>query len=625
MADADSKRKAGARRQRGDSLRSMLLVAFFLVAVIPVGLLAFWTQRSAYEKELDEVSERHLLLAKNLSHALDRYARDVEAVFQLSIAAMDGGTTIDGGVARLLVEMGFEHDCIVDETGRPISIILNIEDREGYYTPAEMSELQAAAKAADGDVVFTGVRANWAGQPKLVVVRQLDDGRTALGVLGMNYLLRLQKEIAFGERGHSAIVDQFGRVLAHPNESWRLEMKDISAILPVARMVAGETGVETFYSPAMEADMIAGFTSVDRTGWGVMVPQPIRELERHANQVQMASLLIGALGLLVALALAWVLARHLARPIETVAAVAREVEGGNAEARVDGLPQPTPREIRSLSEAFNRMLGEMQQSGEQLRIKAYEADQASRAKSRFLANMSHELRTPLSAIIGFADIMADRLLGPVGHDGAYDEHARAIRDAGRHLLQLVDQILLLTRSEAGQLELHLEDTDVAESIGFAIAMVAPMAKDRGVELVDETAGTLPALWSDSGKLRQVIINLLSNAVKFTEAGGRVRVKAAPGGGDWPVEISIADTGIGIASDDMEKVLSPFGQAADSYDRRHGGMGLGLPLTRELVALLGGEFELRSRPGEGTVALVRLPLTVPTDTAGDGRAASSAAG
>lgn len=604
--------RAGERR-RGIPLRRTLFLAFLLIAIIPVGLLAFWTQRSAYQKELDEVSERHLLLAENLAHALNRYARDVEAVFELSIVAMSAGTTIDGGLSRLLVEMGFEHDCIIDGDNRPVSIILNIEDRKGYYTPAELKSLRALAVDAGGKVAFSGVRANWAGVPKLMVVKLLDDGHVAVGALGLDYLMRLQKAIAFGKRGHSAIVDQNGKVLAHPNEDWRLGMKDISKISSVKRMMAGETGVETFYSPAMGADMIAGFTSVERTGWGVMVPQPIAELERHATAVQRASIMIGVAGLLVALGLAWILARQLAAPIERMAQVAREVEGGNTRARVGAGGAGGPREFRALSDAFDGMLGKLERSGEQLRQKAYEADAANRAKSRFVANMSHELRTPLTAIIGYSEIMNDRLLGPLGKDDAYEEHCRAINEAGRHLLQIVEEILLLTRSEAGRLEVQRGATDIAECVGFALSMVESQAAERGVELDRTVDAGLPALTSDPGKVRQILINLLSNAVKFTEPGGRVEVKAAPEPG-WAVRITVADNGVGIDPSEMEKVLSPFGQIADAYDRLHGGVGLGLPVTVELVALLGGEFDLHSEPGKGTVATVRLPQDAPDATA-----------
>ncbi|WP_416898519.1 MAG: sensor histidine kinase [Minwuia sp.] len=601
------------RRRRGASLRHTLFVAFLLIALIPVGLLALWTQREAYQKELDEVSERHLLLARNLSYALNRYARDVEAVFELSIVAMQAGTNIEGGIRPLLVEMGFEHDCIIDSNGLPVSIILNIEERKGYYTPDEMGKLVELAKQAKGKVAFSGVIGNWAGVPKLVVVKQLADGHVALGALNTDYLVRLQKAIAFGERGHSAIVDQFGRVLAHPNENWRLEMKDISKISSVQRMMAGETGVETFYSPAMDADMIAGFTSVQRTGWGVMVPQPLAELSRHANEVQAVSVLIGLLGLLVALALAWVLARYLARPIEDVAAVARSVRGGDVSARVGALPEPSPREITALAEAFNMMLGELQKTNAELRKKAAEADEANEAKSRFLANMSHELRTPLTAVIGYSDIMVERILGDFGPDGHYDEYALSINEAGQHLLQIVEEILLLTRSEAGRLEVHPAPTDVGDCVDFTMSMVRSQAQEKRIRLEKDIAPDVPSLQTDEAKLRQVLINLVTNSVKFTDPGGEIRITARADQ-RWGAVITVADTGIGIAASDMATVLEPFGQVANAYDRSHGGIGLGLPLTKELVALLGGEFELTSEPGRGTEATIRMPFRSPASFA-----------
>lgn len=594
------------------SLRNLLFVGFIAIAVIPVSLLAIWTERSAYQKELAEVSERHLLIARNLSHALERYSQDAISVFRLATMEMAAGNQ-GAAVVNLLQSMGFDHTCIIEADGTIRSSIITPDGLVAAAGLPSAAELRDAAANPAAEPVFTSVMALKDGDPRIFLIQELGDGRLAVGSLMTDYLIKLQKAIAFGDKGHSAIVDSSGRVLAHPSEKWRLARKDISAILPVKRMLAGETGVATFYSPALEADMIAGFTIVPKTGWGVMVPQPVSELEAHAATVQRAAIYIGLLGMAIAVLLAWLLSRYLARPIERIAGVARTVEAGDRSARVDPLHGLTPLEIEHLATSINQMLMELERSGERLLAKADEAETANRAKSRFLANMSHEFRTPLSAIIGYSDIMKGEMNGPLGGDGTYQEYADSIGEAGNHILGMVNEILLLTRAEAGHLELHPNRVDVADCVRFAVAMIERTAKENGLQVSTSIAQNLPELWNDDSKLRQVLLNLLSNAVKFTDRGGSITISADTDP-DWAVVLRISDNGIGIKPGDMAKVMKPFGQVQDNYDRNHGGTGLGLPLTRELVNLMGGEFKLESAPGEGTEAIVRLPVQAPLSEA-----------
>lgn len=588
-------------------MRNMLFAAFIAISIIPVSLLAVWTERSAYEKEIAEVSERHLLIANNLSHALTRYGQDVLAVFRKATMDMRTGDT-DASMASLLHSMGFDHACIVDLDNRIRTEIATMEGASDPGLPA-FAELRNVAATASGQPTFTGVLDTPSGEPRIFVVQTLDDGSMAIGSLNTDYLVKLQRAIAFGEKGHSAIVDAAGRVLAHPRDSWRLERKDLSAVTPVKRMMAGETGVATFYSPALEADMIAGFTTVPGTGWGVMVPQPIAELQAHANRVQRVAIFIGLIGMFIAVVLAWIVSRYLAHPIERVVNVARSVEAGDATARVDRFSGLTPVEIDALASSVNRMLGELARSAERLRDKADEAETANRAKSRFLANMSHEFRTPLNAIIGYSEIMRDGLNGPLGGDGVYHDYVDHVRDAGNHILSMVNEILLLTRAEAGHLDLHIGEVRVEDCIRFAQTMIEGTANKNGLLLTTTIAASLPVLRTDDGKLRQILLNLVSNAAKFTDRGGTITISADTDP-EWAVVIRVVDTGIGIQPQDMHKVMQPFGQVDDTYGRNHGGTGLGLPLTQELVSLMGGEFELRSTPGTGTQAIVRLPLHAP---------------
>ena len=593
------------RGQRPARLRTLLFVAFTLIATIPVGLLAAWQQQSAYQKELAEVSERHLLIARNLSHALDRYSEDVEAVFGLAVSEMQAARADASAVAALLAQMGFRHACIVDGAGRiAASLDGTAQGQPIDRQVGDLGGLRRLAEAAGIDATFSGVQLDKDGRPTLHIVQQLSEGRIAIGTLGTGYVVDVQQRIAFGQRGHSAIVDQFGRVIAHPNRTWQMQAKDISRVPAVTRMMNGETGVTTFYSPAMDAEMIAGFTSAPHTGWGVMVPQPLAELSAHARSVQLVSILIGGLGLLVAVIIAWVIARYLARPIEQVADVARAVSAGDSSARVSNLPPRTPMEIVAMAEAINQMLTDLSNASRRLRTEAARAEAANHAKGRFLANMSHEFRTPLNAILGFAEILRD----PEIHrdDAAMTrEFSGDILRAGRHMLNMVENILELTRAEGGHLQVDLAPVDVREAVGFAVSLVRQDATARNITLGTEAEPDLPVINSDVSKIQQIVVNLLSNAVKFTGPGGTIQVRLAHEP-DWPVVIRVTDDGIGISETDLANVMTPFGQVADALTRNHDGTGLGLALTQELVDLLKGQVVLESVLGKGTTVTIRLP-------------------
>jgi signal transduction histidine kinase len=234
------------------------------------------------------------------------------------------------------------------------------------------------------------------------------------------------------------------------------------------------------------------------------------------------------------------------------------------------------------------------------------AEAANRAKSEFLANMSHELRTPLNAIIGFSTIMHKGTFGKLNE--RYAEYAGMVCDSGTHLLAIINDILDLAKAESNKLELREEDVDIARVVALSSTIVREMADKAGVDYDVTLAEVLPHVRADSTRLRQILINLLGNAVKFTPSGGKVSLsaEATPDGG---LQFRIADTGIGIPKDKIDVAMSPFGQVDGSLSRKYDGTGLGLPLTKRLVEMHGGTFDLSSEPGRGTIVTVRLPKTL----------------
>jgi PAS domain S-box-containing protein len=240
----------------------------------------------------------------------------------------------------------------------------------------------------------------------------------------------------------------------------------------------------------------------------------------------------------------------------------------------------------------------------ELRAAVHQAELASRTKSEFLANMSHELRTPLNAIIGFSEIMRNELFGPLGNQ-SYIDYVRDIHDSGTHLLSVINDILDVSKAEAGKIELHEEQVDVRDLIDTSLRYVRERAGAMGLTLANDLPASLPAVLADPLRLKQVVLNLLSNAVKFTPEGGRVAVSGGlAANGDFI--LSIVDTGIGIAAEDIARVLEPFGQVDTTLHRRYEGTGLGLPLAKALVELHEGTLTLKSTLGGGTTVTVLLP-------------------
>jgi signal transduction histidine kinase len=239
----------------------------------------------------------------------------------------------------------------------------------------------------------------------------------------------------------------------------------------------------------------------------------------------------------------------------------------------------------------------------QLRRAKDEAEMASRSKTEFLANMSHELRTPLNAVIGFSDILIGQIFGPLG-DSRYRDYARDIRDSGQHLLNLINDVLDVSKVEFGKVELLEETVDVMAIIEACIRLMRERADTAGIRLVQELPRALPQIQADSRRLKQILLNLLSNAVKFTPPGGRVTIRARDGADG--LRLVVEDSGIGIAPADLEKALRPFGQIDSRLARKYQGTGLGLPLARSMTELHGGELILESAPGRGTTATVWLP-------------------
>ena len=249
-------------------------------------------------------------------------------------------------------------------------------------------------------------------------------------------------------------------------------------------------------------------------------------------------------------------------------------------------------------------IGEEKAVQEQLRAAKEEAEVANRTKTLFLANMSHELRTPLNAIIGFSEVIQAEVFGPVGSE-RYLVYAKDIRDSGKHLLEIINDILDLAKIEVGKFELHEEDCDISSVIQSALRFVRDRAHAAGLSVNMQLAPDLPMVRADQRALKQILLNLLSNAIKFTPLGGKIEI-GADLAEDGRFALWVSDTGIGMAPEDVPRALEAFGQIDNSLSRKYDGTGLGLPLVKAFAELHGGTIEIDSTRHVGTTIRVFLP-------------------
>jgi two-component system, NarL family, sensor histidine kinase BarA len=354
---------------------------------------------------------------------------------------------------------------------------------------------------------------------------------------------------------------------------------------------------------------LAGMVSVD-------ISSRIQESQLLLNRVFILS--AGALaGFLAIWSFYLITTRLILQPVRVLQETAEKVSEGDLNIRSD---INTGDEFQQLSETFNTMLTNLKLSADQLRAVNSGLDlklgqmaetnlalyESNRLKSEFLANVSHELRTPLNSILGFAELLKDAVGAP--QDSKTTRYVNNILQSGKHLLELINDLLDLAKIEAGKMEVRSEPLSLNDLFEGLTNILKPLSEAKQLTMAATVAPDVPIIMTDPGKLQQILYNFLSNAIKFSSLGARVDLVAQRDGEDR-IRISVTDRGQGVASDKQAVIFEKFRQIDASVTRSHGGTGLGLAISKELTTLLGGSIGVRSTPGEGATFWVLIPLRI----------------
>lgn len=343
-------------------LQYALFISFTLISSIPVLFLASWVQQSALEKEIASVEEKHLLVAKNLTGDLSRYATDVESAFILITENLEKNNPIIG-LPALLESLNFRYFLVTDKKANILKTLSPLDFRtEPNFVPKIIDEkitsiflsyLNKVQQQPD-EVFFSNMVRDSDNKTTFFLFKFISENRFAIGSISTQHIRNAQKAVIFGKRGHAAIVDRTGRAIAHPIANWVATMKDMSFLPPVKQMMKGKTGVSKFYTPAMKADMVAGYTAVPKVGWGVMIPQPFEELEERANDIQNISYGITIIGIAIAGFISWIISGKLSSPINSIIYSAQQLQEGQELEQVESDTKYIPYEFSKLLSSFNK-------------------------------------------------------------------------------------------------------------------------------------------------------------------------------------------------------------------------------------------------------------------------------
>jgi signal transduction histidine kinase len=618
--NADSSTLQGMLGMQGSLGRKY---AIYFVAVVGLALLVMglvqvtFTERENRQAVLNLQHEQATFAAARI----EAYVREIERQlgwvrFARPSGAQPEQVRID--FLKLLRQVPAITDlAYADAAGREVARVSRVS-LDAVASRADLSGHPGLKASKASEAWFGPVDFRNGTEPYMTVaVSQIGGPEVILADVNLKFIWDVVSPIAVGETGGAYVVDAQGRLVAHRDIANVLRQRDLSALPHVEAAITGAPRQATVATGPSGERVLTAHARIPSLGWTVFVEQPVAEALAPVYAAVRRTALLLLLGLVLAVLASAYVARRMVRPIRVIGKGALVLAEGDLSHRIDVRTgdelQDLAQRVNHLAQRLQDITGNLERKVDErtyesarlvaeLERKSAQLQLAGQHKSEFLASMSHELRTPLNAVIGFSEVLLERMFGDVNEKQA--EYLADIHGSGKHLLSLINDILDLSKIEAGRMDLELARFSVPDVLQSTVSLLRERAGRGEVALTLACDAQVHEWVADERKFRQILLNLLSNAIKFTPPGGSVRIEALAIG--HALQVSVKDNGIGVRAEDREVVFEEFRQASGNHLAKAEGTGLGLALTRRLVELHGGTITLDSGLGKGSTFVFRLP-------------------
>jgi signal transduction histidine kinase len=617
-------------RRRGRLVRHYFVISVILIGsgLISSGLLEIYFRYRESNENLNLLQQE---VAAGAAFKAEQFIQQIEAALRTAtrspeIARRGLSETFQPELTRLLlVTPAIEEAVALDLTGH----IRLQASRFRAVLPDDADDMppQTAFEAAKKGRSFLGpVYFARGSEPYNSIAVPIERfAGELIGVLwakvNLKYIWEAIQDITVGKAGYAYIVTRSGDLVAHPDLSLVLRrynlahLRQVSAAFQTGSMRARERsiGAQSFQGN----DVFATYAFIPSLDWAVIIEQPLREAYEplYASMFRTSSLLLIGLGM--ALLASIFLAQRVVQPLEALRYGVERIGRGDLNYR---LHVKTGDEIETLAEEFNKMTRALTDAyttlehkvaarTQELSVANQRLQELDKLKSAFVSNVSHELRTPLTAVEGLSDNMLDGLTGPLNDKQV--RYITGIKESAERLARLIDDLLDLAIIESGRLELKPASFSAVSLIDEVADTLRPVAEEKSIQLETDARDPNLTIWADRDKVIQVITNLVGNAVKFTPAAGTIKVEVEHDDAGW-VQVSVADTGPGIAPEVGDRIFEEFYQSSQTNGEKSKGVGLGLAISKKLVEMHGGQIGVRTMVGKGSTFFFTMPARNPIE-------------